>query len=200
MKKKLLVTLLLFVACSFLIAERAFAGEPTDVVSAQVDKILKVLVDPALQGEAANAEKRDQVIEISNGVFDYHELSQRTLGRNWRDLDAKQQEEFVSLFRDLLSKVYVDRIMEYSDEKITFDKETMASADKAEVRSSIVTATKTIPMDYRMFLNNGQWKVYDVIIEGVSLIKNYRTQFKDILAKGSPEKLLELLREKTAKS
>ncbi len=200
MKKKLLVTLLLFVACSFLIAERAFAGEPTDVVSAQVDKILKVLVDPALQGEAANAEKRNQVIEISNGVFDYHELSQRTLGRNWRDLDAKQQEEFVSLFRDLLSKVYVDRIMEYSDEKITFDKETMASADKAEVRSSIVTATKTIPMDYRMFLNNGQWKVYDVIIEGVSLIKNYRTQFKDILAKGSPEKLLELLREKTAKS
>ena len=128
MKKLLLVVFLFIVTCSFLATEKAFAGEPTNVVSTQVDKILKVLVDPALQGEAASAEKRSQVIEISNGVFDYNELSKRTLGRNWKSLNAKQQDEFVSLFRDLLSKVYVDRILEYSDEKITFDKETMASA------------------------------------------------------------------------
>jgi len=92
----------------------------------------------------------------------------------------------------------MDRILEYSNEKVSFDKETMLSDDKAEVQSNIITSSKTIPMDYRMILHNAQWKVYDVIIEGVSLVKNYRSQFKEILARNPPEKLLKLLREKTA--
>ncbi len=198
MQRKFLVSLLFVVICCVLSAGMALAGEPTDFVKTQVDKILEVLVDPSLQGEEGKAEKRRQVIDISDEVFDYYALSRRTLSRNWKKLDAKQQEEFVALFSTLLSNVYVDRILEYSDEKISFQKETMMSKDKAEVRSSIVTASKTIPMDYRLFLNNGHWKVYDVIIEGVSLVKNYRSQFNGILAKGSPEKLLKILRKKTA--
>ena len=119
-----------------------------------------------------------------------------TLSRNWKKLNGDQQKEFEGLFRKLLGNVYMDRILAYKDEKVAFERETMLSEDKAEVQTKILTSTKEIPMNYRMIAKNDQWRVYDVIIEGVSMVKNYRSQFNDILAKKPPEELLEILRKK----
>ena len=112
-----------------------------------------------------------------------------------------QQEEFVKLFKELLQGVYADRLLAYSDQKIIFDKETMLKEGQAEVQSYLQTSDgKKIPMFYRLTDKSGSWKVYDVIIEGVSMVRNYRDQFRDILSKDSPEKLLQILRDKTSKS
>ena len=125
----------------------------------------------------------------------------RTLGREWKKMNPTQHEEFVKLFKELLQSVYADRLLAYSDQKIIFDKETMLIEGQAEVQSFLQTSDgKKIPMFYRLTDKSGSWKVYDVIIEGVSMVKNYRDQFKDILAKDSPEKLLQILRDKTGKS
>ena len=116
-------------------------------------------------------------------------------------MNAEQQKEFVQLFRELLQGVYADRLLAYSDQKIIFDKETMLKKGRAEVQSYLQTSDGTkIPLFYRLTDKSGSWKVYDVIIEGVSMVKNYRTQFRQILAKDSPEKLLQILRNKTSKS
>jgi phospholipid transport system substrate-binding protein len=100
----------------------------------------------------------------------------------------------------VLEKAYIDKILSYTDEKVVFDKETMLAENQAEVQTRIVTSSKEIPISYRVILKDGTWKVYDVIVEGVSLVQNYRTQFSDILAKNSPKELLEILRKKVKES
>ena len=175
-----------------------YAATPTETVKVEVDKIVEMLKAPGFKSQP----KENQIAkirEIINKVFDYEELSKRTLGRDWRNFSAQQQQEFIKLFSDLLEKVYADRILAYTDEKILFDRETALGAGKAEVQSQIVTADgRQIPLYYRMFENGGQWRVYDVIIEGVSMVQNYRTQFRDILSKNPPEELLNILRKKVS--
>ena len=180
-------------ACPF----QAFAGAPLDSIQKEVNALLNVLRDPALKAESAKAEKEKKIWAIADNIFNYYELSRRTLGRDWRKLNADQQKEFVDLFSKFLANIYMGRILEYTNEKVDFTKELMFSDDKAEVQSEIVTSTKTIPINYRMILKDGRWEVYDVIIEGVSMVRNYRTQFRQILSKESPEELLKTLREKT---
>jgi phospholipid transport system substrate-binding protein len=115
-------------------------------------------------------------------------------------MNDAQQKEFVALFTELLQGVYADRLLAYSDQKVIFDKEDILKKGRAEVQSYLQTADGTkIPLFYRLTDKSGSWKVYDVIIEGVSMVKNYRTQFREILAKDSPEKLLEILRSKVGK-
>jgi phospholipid transport system substrate-binding protein len=104
--------------------------------------------------------------------------------------------EFVKLFEQVLEKSYIDKILDYSNEKVNFYKESMLSDNQAEIQTKIVTASKEIPIYYRMILKDGKWKVYDVVVENVSLVQNYRTQFNDILTKNTPEQLLEILRKK----
>ena len=102
----------------------------------------------------------------------------------------------MKLFEQVLEKSYIDKILDYSNEKVNFYKESMLTDSQAEIQTKIVTASKEIPIFYRMILKDGKWKVYDVVVENVSLVQNYRTQFNDILAKDTPEKLLEILRKK----
>ena len=173
------------------------AGVPLDTVERHVNEVLKVLRDPALQGEANKEAKQEKIEAIADEMFDYVALSRLTLGRNWRKFNGDQKKEFVQLYRSILEKAYMDRILSYTDEKVTFDKETMLSEKKAEVQTHIVTKSTEIPIFYRVYLKDGKWKVYDVIIEGISLIKNYRTQFRDILANNPPEEVLKILRKKT---
>jgi phospholipid transport system substrate-binding protein len=175
-----------------------YGGVPLDTIQGQVNRVLDVLRDPALQAESAKATKEDKIWSVVNDIFDYNELSKRTLGRNWRKLNTEQQKEFTELFSKLLGNVYMDRFLEYTNEEVVFDKETMLTEKKAEVQSKVITGSVEIPIYYRMMENDGQWKVYDVIIEGVSLIKNYRTQFRDVLMKKSTEDLLQILRNKVA--
>ena len=172
------------------------AGAPLDTVQVNVNKVLEVLRDPALKVESAKEIKKEKLRLIYDRMFDDVELSRRTLARNWNTLNTPQRQEFVQLFRQVLEKAYVDKILSYTDEKIVFDKESMLSGNQSEVPTRIVTSSKTIPISYRMIMKDGVWKVYDVVIENVSLVQNYRTQFNDILAKDTPEQLLETLRKK----
>ena len=176
------------------------AGVPFDTVKGHVNEVLRVLRDPALQEEANEEAKQEQIEAIADEMFDYVALSRLTLSRNWKKFNSDQKKEFVQLYRSILEKAYMDRILSYTDEKVTFGKETMLSEKKAEVQTHIITKSVEIPIFYRVYLKDGKWKVYDVIIEGISLVKNYRTQFRDILANNPPEEVLKILRKKTEKA
>lgn len=174
----------------------AHAGAPLDTVQSNVNSVLDVLRDPALKPASARETKKQKLRTIYDRLFNQVELSKRAMGRNWSKLNAAQQQEFVKLFRQVLEKAYIDKILAYTDEKIAFDKESMLSETQAEVQTRAITSSKVIPIYYRLILQNGAWGVYDVVIENVSLVQNYRTQFNDILAKNTPEQLLETLRKK----
>lgn len=176
------------------------AGVPFDTVKGHVNEVLRVLRDPALQGEANKEVRQEKIESIADEMFDYVAVSRLTLGRNWRKFKGDQKKEFVQLYRSVLEKAYLDRILAYTDEKVTFGKETMLSEKKAEVQTHIITKSVEIPIYYRVYLKDGKWKVYDIIIEGISLIKNYRTQFREILANNPPEEVLKILRKKTEKA
>ncbi len=177
-----------------------YAGVPMDTVKDGVNKVLSVAGDPALKGEAAKKPKEEKIRAIIGEFFDFTVLSRLTLGKNWKKFKPDQQKEFVGLYRELLENVYLGRILEYSEEKVVFTKEIMLSEKKAEVQSKIIAKSMEIPINYRMVLRSGEWKVYDVIIEGISMVKNYRSQFRQLLAKGSPDDLLKTLREKVNKA
>ncbi len=173
-----------------------YAGPPLDAVQTNVNKVLEVLRDPKLKAASAKEIEKEKLRLIYDRMFDDVELSKRTLAKNWNSLDVAQRKEFVLLFRQVLEKAYIDKILAYTDEKIVFERETMVSGTQAEVQTKVVTSSKEIPISYRLLQKDGAWKVYDVVIENVSLVLNYRTQFNDILAKDKPEQLLEILRKK----
>ena len=177
----------------------ASAQPPLETIQTQVNKVLEVLRDPALKSESVKETKEKKVWTLIDGVFDYTELSKRTLAQHWRTFTPEQQKEFTQLFGKLLGTVYMDRIMAYTNEKVVFAKATNLSEDTTEVQSEVVTATKSIPIHYRMISRDGSWKVFDVVVEGISLVQNYRSQFRDILSKQSPQDLLKILREKVKK-
>lgn len=178
---------------------QASAAGAKETVEVQVNKVLKALADPGFKDQPRDA-KIAKIRSIVNEIFDYTELSKRTLGREWPKFNPQQQTEFVKLFGDLLEKTYADRLLSYSNEKVVFEKESALRDDQSEVTSNIITGDgKKIPLDYRMIRKDGNWRVYDVIIEGISLVKNYRDQFRDILAKDQPEEVLKILRDRAAK-
>ena len=196
--KRLLVGFILLVL--LIIPLHVRAGVPFDTVKGHVNEVLRVLRDPALQGKANEEAKQEQIEAIADEMFDYVALSRLTLGRNWKKFNSDQKKEFIQLYRSILEKAYMDRILSHTDEEVTFGKETMLSEKKAEVQTHIITKSVEIPIFYRVYLKDGKWKVYDVIIEGISLVKNYRTQFRDILANNPPEEVLKILRNKTEKA
>lgn len=178
-------------------AHGAYAGFALDTVENGVNKVLEVAGDPALAGQSGKSQKIEKIKKIIDDFFDYTILSRLTLGKNWKKLTSDQQKEFIVLYRALLEQVYMDRILAYSDEKVEFLKESKISEKKSEVQTRIVTPTTQIPIYYRLYFRNEQWKVYDVIIEGVSLVKSYRGQFNTILTNKSPGELIQILRDKT---
>lgn len=178
----------------------AFAGMPLDTVKGYVDKVLDVLRDPSLKAESAKKVKKNKIRAISEKMFDFAELSKRTLAQNWSKFNPEQQKEFVELYTSVLEDAYANKIMSYTDEKIVFSKEITLTEKTVEVQSTIIRQTTEIPIHYRVILKDGVWRVYDVVIEGVSLINNYRAQFREILSNNPPESLLETLRKKAGKA
>ena len=172
------------------------AGVPMDTVQANVNKVLDVLRDPTLKAESDKETKKEKLRHIYDGMFDQVELSRRALAQNWNKLNLAQREEFVNLFRQVLEKAYIGNVLGYVNEKVVFDREVQISGTNAEIQTTIITSSKNIPVFYRVILKGREWKVYDVVIENVSLISNYRAQFNDILAKNTPEQMLEILRKK----
>ena len=192
MKRQLIIGIVLLVLFPFPV----HAGAPLDTVQANVNKVLEILRDPAFKAESAKEAKKARLQPIYDAMFDQVELSRRTLAINWNKLNAAQRQEFVQLYRQVLEKAYIDKILAYTNEKIVFDKENKVSENLSQVPTRVVTSSKEIPITYRMILKDGTWKCYDVVIENVSLVQNYRTQFNDILAKSSPEQMLADLRKK----
>ena len=176
------------------VATSAHADEPLKIIETRVDRIVKILGDKSLEEDA----KVKQLEKAADETFDYIYLSRMTLGRNWLKLDDGQRSEFVDLYRLLLEKNYMGQLLKYTDEKVVFAKQTMLSEKKAEVDSNIVSSDKKIPITYRLIRRDGDWKVYDLVIEGVSLVSNYRTQFNDILSRQTPAEMLAILRKKVS--
>jgi phospholipid transport system substrate-binding protein len=196
MKKKYIRLCVILLAIMLLLPFEALAAGAKETVEAQITKMLARMQEPSFKGLSRDA-KIAEIEQIINEVFDFEELSRRTLGRDWKKFTPEQQKEFVSLFEQILQNVYADRILAYTSEKIEFGKETQLKKGRAEVESYIITLdNKRIPLFYRLTNKSGQWRVYDVIIEGISMIKNYRGQFREMLKTKKPEDLLKTMREK----
>lgn len=175
------------------------AGTAIDSVKLRTDEVLKVLRDPANGFRSAKSARVEKIRSVSEKMFDFTELSRRTLAGNWVRFSPGQQKEFILLYRSLLEDAYAEKILGYTDEKIVFVKEVPLTEKTAEVRTAVVRKNGEIPIYYRVVSKDGEWRVYDVLVEGVSLTGNYRSQFREMLAGNPPESLLETLREKTGK-
>jgi phospholipid transport system substrate-binding protein len=178
----------------------AAAPTPLATVEMHVNKVLDVLRDPSLKGEAKKKVRQDRIRDISEKMFDFTELSRRTLAQNWNTLNDGQKKEFVDLYKSILEKAYIDKIMAYTDEKILFQKESSLSEKTSEVRTVVITKKAEIPINYRVIRKDDGWWVYDVVVEGISLVNNYRSQFREILINKTPDDLLEVLRKKVGKT
>jgi phospholipid transport system substrate-binding protein len=188
--------LLTLAALAGLLAGPAWAGIPTDQLRAQIDRVIKTVEDPDLKRESKATERRAAVRKIANETFDFPEMAKRALARHWQPRTPAERDEFVKLFADLLERAYVTKIENYGGEKIAYNGDTI-DGDAALVKTKIVTKQGTdIPVDYRMLKRSDRWLVYDVIIEGVSLINNYRTQFNKIIQTSSYQALVDRMKSK----
>jgi phospholipid transport system substrate-binding protein len=178
-------------------AAPAVAGAPLDQLRLQIDRVLKVLEDPELKKEARAKDRRVAVRKIANDIFDFTETAKRSLGRHWLARTPAEQSEFVQLFSDLLERSYLSKIEIYGGEKIQYVSDTIEGGDQAKVQTKIVTrGTSEIPIEYRMHKKGERWLVYDVIIESVSLVSNYRTQFNKIIQTSSFQELVKKMKTK----
>lgn len=172
------------------------AGDPTDQIRGSVDKAIAVLKNPRFKSEARKKERREQLKKIIYSRFDFTEMARRSLGSHWRRRTPEEQEEFLRLFTDLLERAYINRIESYNDEKFVYLRENL-NGEFAEVESRIVTSKgEEIPLNYRAHLVNGEWKIYDVVVENISMVNNYRSQFNRIITNSSYEELIRRMREK----
>jgi phospholipid transport system substrate-binding protein len=175
----------------------ARAGAPLDQLKLQVDRVLKVLEDPELKKENRAKDRRVAVRKIANDIFDFTETAKRSLGRHWQARTPAEQTEFVQLFSDLLERSYLSKIEVYGGEKIQYLSDALENGDQAKVLTKIVTKQGSeIPIEYRMHKKSDKWLVYDVMIEGVSLVANYRTQFNKIIQTSSFQELVKKMKSK----
>jgi phospholipid transport system substrate-binding protein len=182
------VSILFFLLFTFPV----YAGPPLDTLKTEVNQVLDLLRQKSLSKEI----KKEKLEEIYGRMFDEVEMSRRTLGRNWARLNPMQQREFPQLYRQILAKAYLDRILTYTNEKIIYTRENILSDNQAEIQTKIITSSNEIPINYRMIMKDKVWKVYDVVVENVSLVQNYRSQFNAILARNTPDQLIEILKKK----
>jgi len=173
---------------------RAQAGAPLDLVRTTVDRAIQILQDPELSSQDKKKERVDRLREALDAIFDYEEMAKRALGRHWRQRTPAEQEEFVKLFRDFLERVYSDKINLYAGQKVRFGREVMDN-EFAQVESTIIQPKgEEIAVVYKLRQVNGQWKVYDAIVENISIVNNYRSQFDRVISSSSYEELVKRLR------
>lgn len=185
--------LALCVSVLVLLVAEARAGAPTDHLRAEIDRVVKMLDDPALK---TNTEARRQALrQVSDQIFDWQEMARRSLGRHWQQRTPAERQEFVTLFGNLLENAYFNRISSYSGEKIEFVGESI-DADFAVVRTRVKGRSQEIPVEYRLVRRGDRWLVYDVSIENISLVNNYRAQFDKIISTSSYAELVRKMRER----
>lgn len=180
----------------FLAAAPQGSESPTEAVRGTVTRVISILDNPALKGPAKLMPRRHMLEEVIASRFDYAEMSKRALATEWVPLTEIQRAEFVEVFKSFLSDRYAEKIEGYSGEQVLYLSERIEGT-YAEVRSELRSSKVEIPMDYRLFLKEGRWHAYDIIVDGVSLVKNYRSQFQKIIRESSYQELVKKLRERT---
>ena len=177
-------------------APKSWAGPAQDQLKGAIDRVVRTLESPAFKGEGKAAERRAAVRKIADEFFDFGEIARRALGRYWQPLTEPQRTEFVGLFGDLLERSYISKIELYGGEKIVYSGDRV-DGDLATVSTKIITKNGTeVPVDYRLFKKGERWMVYDVNIEGISLVSNYRTQFNKIIQTSGYNSLVERMKVK----
>ena len=198
-RNRLAAVALLFLFLIFLgHPSQSLAGPATDAVKGTIDQVLRVLQDKEMK-KPDRVDERRQIIEKTIGDrFSWEEMAKRTLGTQWAKLTDKQRQEFVDLFRTLLTNTYIDRIENYAGEQVQYLNERLQDGF-AEVRTKIASGKAEYPMDYRLLNKSGEWRVYDIVLDGVSLVANYRGQFNKILHSSGYDDLVQKLRTKSEK-
>ncbi len=181
---------------ALLLVSVAFAGEPTALVKQTTDKVIDLLKNKEMKKPGKTEERRAAIRRTISERFDFEEMAKRSLARYWNQRTPDEKKEFVALYSDLLERTYIRKIEAYTDEKFIYGEET-DEGDYALVRTKVITKKDVdVPIEYRMAKKNGGWFVYDVVIEGVSLVNNYRNQFNEIMHSGSYETLVKKLKTK----
>jgi phospholipid transport system substrate-binding protein len=193
--KKIICFVIIAAALSAPLYARA-GSTALQTVELHVNHLLEVLRGKTPNGPGGEEQKKEAIRSISSSLFDFRELSRFSLGAGWRRFSPDQQKTFTDLYRRLLEGIYMGRLLQYKNEKVLFKSESALSDTRSEVKTEVLRAGGNIPMDYRLVNENGVWKVYDVVIENASLARNYRSQFNSILAKDSPDQLIDMLRQK----
>jgi phospholipid transport system substrate-binding protein len=198
--RKKRITILL-ITISFILSCYPAAGAslttPTISIKTTIDAILDTLKDKNLSLPSNKEKRRNKIRTLIRDRFDFEEMAKRSLATHWNQRTPKEKEEFVSIFSELLEASYMSKIESYTNEKITYDKETTIEDNRyAAVDTSIITPNVTIPIEYKVILKNNKWWVYDVVIEGVSFISTYRSQYNRIITGESYAKLIGKMRDK----
>jgi phospholipid transport system substrate-binding protein len=188
-------SILLWTSCIPASQQLPAKGSPTEAMRTTVSQALGVLQDQELKKPGRTDERVTRLKQIADLRFDYGEMAKRSLGSQWDKLGERERQEFVALFTEFLTATYVEKMHSYSGEEVTFLNERI-EGNYAEVKSIMIGKKTEIPMDYRLMMKGDDWKAYDVLIDGISLVQNYRTQFTAILRSSSYEHLVQALREK----
>ncbi|MCL5236400.1 MAG: ABC transporter substrate-binding protein [Nitrospirae bacterium] len=195
-KKKALHAISFSLVLLLVTALASYAGEPTDQVKQSVEEVLDILRNKELKRPEKTKERRAAIRKVVDERFDFEEMAKRSLGLYWKKRTPEERKEFSSLYSDLLERAYIRKIEAYTGEKVVYTGENVDDG-YSTVRTRIITKKNIdIPIDYKLHRKDGKWEVYDVIIEGVSLVNNYRTQFYSIISSGSFEELMRKLKRK----
>jgi phospholipid transport system substrate-binding protein len=176
----------------------ATAGEPTDLVRQITDQVMKILEDPQFQAPNRHAERQERLHKIAEQVFDWQEMARRALAVHWRERTPQEQQEFVRLFRDLVEGTYINRLESAIQEKreIQYVGE-QVDGSRAAVKTNVVTRrNQQVPIEYRLQKADGRWLIYDVLVEGISLVNNYRSQFNRIITSSSYNDLVQKMKNR----
>jgi len=188
--------IVVLVLAEFGIASALLAGEPLEVIKVSADRAIQILKDPQLQAKEKKKERIERLKEIANPLFDFEEMARRSLGPHWRRRSPQEQKEFVKLFRNFIEKTYSNNVDLYAGEQILMGKEIIDN-NYAQVDSSFVNPKgEEFSVVFRLRRTEGKWKVYDAVVENISIVNNYRSQFDRVISKSSFEELMRLLKEK----
>lgn len=177
-------------------APGAWAGAPTDQFRDGVDQVFKILRDPALRGDTKAGERRTAIARAAAAIFDFGETAKRSLGQHWEQRSPAEREEFVRLFTELVQRSYVSRVDKYGSEKMIFRGDTV-DGGQAVVRTVLVFDNGgQMPLDYKMHSTGDRWRVYDLSVDGISLVANYRAQFNKIIRTASYDALVARLKSR----
>jgi len=191
-----LKSFLLSILFCFIFTIPTNAGDPFEVVKSGVEKVIQILRDPKYLPREKNQERVDRIREVVDPLFDYDEMAKRALGAHWRRRTPAEQEEFVKLFHEFLGKTYAEKIELYAGEKVSFGRETI-DQDFAQVESAIINAKgEPFAVVYRLHRTDGIWKVYDAVVENISVVNNYRSQFDRVINSSSYQELVKRLKAK----